>query len=50
MLANYPFEEEAERERLGIDAFVAGDTGQDLIRRVFFEPTCTMEMPPVSSR
>jgi acetylornithine deacetylase/succinyl-diaminopimelate desuccinylase-like protein len=42
MLANYPFEEDAERERLGIDTFVAGDTGTDLVRRVFFEPTCNI--------
>ena len=42
MLANYPFEEEAERERLGIDTYVAGDTGTDLVRRIFFEPTCNI--------
>ena len=42
ILAAYPFEEEAERERLGIDAFVAGDEDLDLKRRIFFEPTCNI--------
>ena len=42
MLKNYPFEEEAERERLGIETFVNEDTGTDLVRRIFFEPTCNI--------
>jgi acetylornithine deacetylase/succinyl-diaminopimelate desuccinylase-like protein len=42
MLNDYPFEEEAERERLGVEAFIEGDTGSDLVRRVFFEPTCNI--------
>ncbi len=42
MLEAYPLEEEAERERLGIDAFVNEDTGLDLKRRIFFEPTCNV--------
>lgn len=42
MLADYPFEEEAERERLGIDRFVNEDTGVELKRRIFFEPTCNI--------
>ena len=42
MLADYPFEEKAERERLGIDGFVNGDRGTDLKRRIFFEPTCNI--------
>ena len=42
MLAKLPFEEEAERERLGIDEFVGGDTGVDLLRRYYFEPTCNI--------
>ena len=42
MLEAYPFEQEAERERLGIDSFVNDDTGLDLKRRIFFEPTCNI--------
>jgi acetylornithine deacetylase/succinyl-diaminopimelate desuccinylase-like protein len=42
MLADLPFEEEAERERLGVDSFVGGATGIDLLRRYFFEPTCNI--------
>ena len=42
MLAQLPFEEEAERRRLGIDSFVGGATGLDLLRRYFFEPTCNI--------
>jgi acetylornithine deacetylase/succinyl-diaminopimelate desuccinylase-like protein len=42
MLANLPFEEEAERDRLGVESFVAGATGIDLLRHYFFEPTCNI--------
>lgn len=42
MLEALPFEEEAEKERLGIDSFVADATGLDLVRRYFFEPTCNI--------
>jgi acetylornithine deacetylase/succinyl-diaminopimelate desuccinylase-like protein len=42
MLAALPFEEEAERARLGVDSFVGGATGIDLLRRYFFEPTCNI--------
>jgi acetylornithine deacetylase/succinyl-diaminopimelate desuccinylase-like protein len=42
MLAAMPFEEEAERKRLGVQSFVGGDTGVDLLRRYFFEPTCNI--------
>jgi acetylornithine deacetylase/succinyl-diaminopimelate desuccinylase-like protein len=42
ILRALPFEEEAERERLGVDAFVGGDTGVDLLRRYYFEPTCNI--------
>ncbi|MDQ3645832.1 MAG: M20/M25/M40 family metallo-hydrolase [Actinomycetota bacterium] len=42
LLADLPFEEEAERERLGVERFVGGDTGTDLLRRLFFEPTCNI--------
>jgi acetylornithine deacetylase/succinyl-diaminopimelate desuccinylase-like protein len=42
VLESYPFEEEAERQRLGVSDFVGGDTGVDLLRRLFFEPTCNI--------
>jgi acetylornithine deacetylase/succinyl-diaminopimelate desuccinylase-like protein len=42
VLEQLPFEEEAERKRLGIDEFVGGDTGVDLLRRLYFEPTCNI--------
>lgn len=42
ILRALPFEEEAERERLGVDSFVGGDTGVDLLRRYYFEPTCNI--------
>ena len=42
ILASLPFEEEAERERLGVDSFVGDVTGIDLLRRYYFEPTCNI--------
>jgi acetylornithine deacetylase/succinyl-diaminopimelate desuccinylase-like protein len=42
MLRAVPFEEEAEKERLGIDSFVGGVTGFDLVKRYYFEPTCNI--------
>jgi len=42
MLATVPFEQEAEKERLGVEDFVAGATGVDLLRRLYFEPTCNI--------
>jgi len=42
MLEVLPFEEEAEKRRLGVESFVGGATGLDLIRRYFFEPTCNI--------
>lgn len=42
MLARLPFEEEAERDRLGVDEFVGGASGIELVRRYFFEPTCNI--------
>ncbi len=42
MLRSFPFEEEAERERLGVRSFVGGVTGLDLLKRYFFEPTCNI--------
>lgn len=41
-LADFPFEEEAERQRLGVDSFVGGDTGVELLKRYFFQPTCNI--------
>ncbi len=42
VLADLPFDEEAERERLGVQGFVGDDSGPDLLRRYFFEPTCNI--------
>jgi acetylornithine deacetylase/succinyl-diaminopimelate desuccinylase-like protein len=42
ILRALPFEEEAERKRLGVESFVGGDTGIDLLRRYYFEPTCNI--------
>jgi acetylornithine deacetylase/succinyl-diaminopimelate desuccinylase-like protein len=42
MLARLPFEEEAERDRLGVDGFVGDATGLDLLRNYYFEPTCNI--------
>ena len=41
-LATLEWDEEAERERLGIDSFVGGDTGLELLKRMFFEGTCNI--------
>jgi len=42
VLAALPFEEEAEKKRLGVESLVGGDTGIDLLRRYYFEPTCNI--------
>lgn len=42
MLEAFPFDEEAERRRLGIDTFVGDASGLELLRRIFFEPTCNI--------
>ncbi len=42
LLEALPFEEEAERERLGIQNFVADATGLELVRRYYYEPTCNI--------
>jgi acetylornithine deacetylase/succinyl-diaminopimelate desuccinylase-like protein len=42
LLKTVPFDEAAEKERLGIESFIAGDTGIDLLRRYYFEPTCNI--------
>jgi len=42
MLETLPYDEENERRRLGIDRFIGGATGIELLRRYFFEPTCNI--------
>jgi acetylornithine deacetylase/succinyl-diaminopimelate desuccinylase-like protein len=42
VLDKLQFEEDAERRRLGVDEFVGGATGKDLVRRYYFEPTCNI--------
>ena len=42
MLRTIPFDEDAEKKRLGIEEFVGGATGLDLVRRYYFEPTCNV--------
>jgi len=42
LLEALPFEEGAERERLGVEEFVGGATGLELVRRYYFEPTCNV--------
>ena len=42
LLEALPFEEEAERERLGVDKFVGDVSGIELLKRYYFEPTCNI--------
>jgi acetylornithine deacetylase/succinyl-diaminopimelate desuccinylase-like protein len=42
MLKELPFDEKAELERLGVDAFVGEATGEEFKRRYYFEPTCNI--------
>ncbi|MDP9223522.1 MAG: M20/M25/M40 family metallo-hydrolase [Actinomycetota bacterium] len=42
LLAALPFEEEREKRRLGVSHFVGGASGVDLVRRLFFAPTCNI--------
>jgi acetylornithine deacetylase/succinyl-diaminopimelate desuccinylase-like protein len=42
LLKTIPFEEEKEKERLGIERFVGDATGLDAVRRYYFEPTCNI--------
>ncbi|CAN5526207.1 M20/M25/M40 family metallo-hydrolase [soil metagenome] len=42
MLRRLEWDEEAERRRLGVDRFVGGDTGLELLKRLFFEATCNI--------
>jgi acetylornithine deacetylase/succinyl-diaminopimelate desuccinylase-like protein len=41
-LKTLPFDEDAERKRLGVADFVGGATGVELLRKYFFEPTCNI--------
>jgi acetylornithine deacetylase/succinyl-diaminopimelate desuccinylase-like protein len=41
-LKELAFDEDAERERLGISEFVGGASGLDLLKRAHFEPTCNI--------
>ncbi len=42
LLQRYPFDEGAEKARLGISDFVGGGSGVELLRRFFFDPTCNL--------
>jgi acetylornithine deacetylase/succinyl-diaminopimelate desuccinylase-like protein len=42
MLRRYPFDEEEEMRRLGVDHFVGNATGLEFLRRYFFDPTCNI--------
>jgi acetylornithine deacetylase/succinyl-diaminopimelate desuccinylase-like protein len=42
LLEALPFEEEAERTRLGIDNFIGDTTGIELLKKYYFEPTCNI--------
>jgi acetylornithine deacetylase/succinyl-diaminopimelate desuccinylase-like protein len=42
VLRDFPFDEEIERERLGVESFVGGVTGFEFLKRYFFEPTCNI--------
>lgn len=41
-LETLPFDEEAEKQRLGISEFVGGASGLELLTRAHFEPTCNI--------
>ena len=42
ILSDFPFDEETERDRLGVDSFVGDVTGVEFLKRYFFEPTCNI--------
>ena len=42
MLRELEWDEDAEKKRLGVDSFVGGETGVDLLRRLFFQGTCNI--------
>jgi acetylornithine deacetylase/succinyl-diaminopimelate desuccinylase-like protein len=41
-LENLPFDEDAEKQRLGISEFLGAASGLDLLTRAHFEPTCNI--------
>jgi acetylornithine deacetylase/succinyl-diaminopimelate desuccinylase-like protein len=42
LLAALPFDEDAEKKRLGVDEFVGSETGLELLERFYFRPTCNL--------
>lgn len=42
MIEAFPFDEDAERGRLGVEEFVGEVTGRELKKRYFFEGTCNL--------
>ncbi|MFQ6052975.1 MAG: M20/M25/M40 family metallo-hydrolase [Candidatus Bathyarchaeia archaeon] len=42
LLATMPFEEEAQKERLGLEEFLLTRSGADALRHLYFSPTCTI--------
>jgi acetylornithine deacetylase/succinyl-diaminopimelate desuccinylase-like protein len=42
LLAALPFDEEAEKKRLGISEFAGGGSGPELLERFYFDPTCNL--------
>lgn len=42
LLEAYPWRDDGEREFWGIKGFVAGASGHDAIRRLLYEPTCSI--------
>ena len=41
-LRNYPFDEDEEKRRLGVDRFVGEVTGLEFLKRHFYDPTCNI--------
>lgn len=41
-LATMPFDEHGRRQQLGLDAFINGLTGSDLLEKYMFQPTCNI--------
>jgi acetylornithine deacetylase/succinyl-diaminopimelate desuccinylase-like protein len=41
-LASMPFDEAGRRQQLGLDAFINGLTGQPLLEKYMFQPTCNI--------
>jgi acetylornithine deacetylase/succinyl-diaminopimelate desuccinylase-like protein len=42
LLEALPFDEEAEKKRLGVDRFVSGRSGVELLEEFYFQPTCNL--------